>query len=260
MYNETFNTIIEKYKSLDEVEAIAIGGSTAAKTSDKISDTDIYVFVSRNIPLDIRNNIVTPVSSKYEVGGEYFGAGDEYFVDKLNRQLDIMFWNKNWFEEVVDNVWIKHYPSNGYTTCFLYTLKNFEIIYDKDNWLGALRGKIMTSYPKTLKYNIIKRNMMLLKDKPFASYYEQIRSAIKRNDIVSVNHRIAAFLASYFDILFALNEMLHPGEKRLIAYVKNNCKIIPKDFEENITNLLKHPAENTLDSLDMLIDNLKDVI
>ena len=171
-----------------------------------------------------------------------------------------MYWDKGWFESVVYNVWEKFYPSNGYTTCFLFTLSNFKIIYDKNNWLLNLQNKVRTTYPEQLKINIIKRNMMLLKDKPFASYYEQISKAINRNDIVSVNHRIAVFLASYFDIIFAKNELLHPGEKRLISFAKNNCKILPKDFENNIQNLLKQPNSNTLYILDEMVKNLRDIL
>jgi hypothetical protein len=36
-------------------------------------------------------------------------------------------------------------------------------------------------------------------------YLEQIKAAIVRQDPVSLNHRIAAWLSSYFDILFATN-------------------------------------------------------
>lgn len=247
------NKIIEEYKKLEQVQAIAIGGSSAAKTSDKISDIDIYVFVNENIPIEIREEIVKKYSTKYEVGGEYFGSGDEYFVNCENIQYDVMFWDINWFESVVDNVWEKNYPSNGYSTCFLYTLKNFIILHDETGWLKFLQQKIKTSYPKTLKQNIIKRNLMLLKDKPFASYYEQIKKAFERIDIVSVNHRISAFLASYFDIIFAYNELLHPGEKRLITYAKQNCKVLPVDFEKNIQSLLEEPD---LKKLDKIIGNL----
>ena len=197
---------------------------------------------------------------EYIIKQEYFGSGDEFFVDKLNQQLDVMYWGVNWFNDIVENVWVKHYPSNGYTTAFLYTLNNFQIIYDTDNWLLNLQKSIKTEYPKELKENIIKRNMMLMYDKPFASYYEQIEKAIKRNDIVSINHRISAFLASYFDVIFAVNELLHPGEKRLIQYALNNCKILPDKFEENITNLLNRPNSETLEILNKMIANLKEVI
>ena len=101
---------------------------------------------------------------------------------------------------------------------------------------------------------------MLMKDKPFASYYEQIEKAIKRNDITSINHRISAFVASYFDVIFAVNKQLHCGEKRLINYVKNNCSIIPNNFEENLQKLFKQPNDHTLDILKDIIRELKAVL
>lgn len=255
--NLVLNEIIETYKSFPVVKSIAIGGSTSAQTSDNSSDIDVYIFLENDIPVVERENFIKKYSSNYDVGCEYFGSGDEYFVDKMNQQLDCMYWNTIWFENIIDNVWIKHYPSNGYTTAFLYTLSVCKIIYDKDNWLSGLKQKINTSYPLELKQNIIERNMRLMKDKPFASYYEQIAKAIMRNDIVSINHRISAFLASYFDVLFAENELLHPGEKRLIQYAKNNCKILPNNFEENINNLLSQPNNATLKILDDMIIELK---
>ena len=109
-----------------------------------------------------------------------------------------------------------------------------------------------------MRKNIIERNLKLMKDKPFASYYEQIEKAVHRNDLNSVNHRISAFLASYFDVIFALNKLLHPGEKRLVAYCKKHCKILPQDFEENINNLLT--GHNQLEVLDEMIKNLRDII
>ena len=254
------NEIIEKYKAFPQVRAIALGGSGTAGTSDKASDIDVYVFTEKDIPVEDRLNIVKNLSSKYEVGGEYFGAGDEYFVDELGTQLDVMFWNVKWFEEVVENVWVKNYPCNGYSTCFLYTLDICKIIYDKDDFLKKLKEKIRTEYPKELQTNIINRNLMLMKKKPFASYYEQIEKALKRNDKVSVNHRITAFLASYFDVIFALNKLLHPGEKRLVTYAKENCKILPKDFEENIEKLLAQPNEKTLPLLDEIFANAEDIV
>ena len=258
--NESFKSIINQYKDFSEVKAIALGGSGVNNTSDHLSDIDVYIFVEKDISVSNREEMVKKISSKYEVGCEYFGSGDEFLVDKLDCQLDIMYWNVNWFENIIENIWFKHYPSNGYTTAFLFTLNNFQIIYDTDNWLLNLQNSIQTEYPNELKQNIIKRNIMLMKDKPFASYYEQIEKAEKRNDVVSINHRITAFLASYFDVIFAVNELLHPGEKRLVQYALNNCKILPKDFEENLIKLYNRPDADILSILDNLVNNLKGIL
>lgn len=260
MIESKLTTIIEQFKQFPQVKAIAIGGSSAANTMDKSSDIDVYVFTTGDIEVKKREEIITAISSKYEVGGEYFGSGDEFFVDSIGIQFDVMYWNVGWFEDVVKNVWEKHYPSNGYTTCFLYTLSVFDIIYDKENWLSALQNSIKTDYPKELQQNIIKRNLMLMKDKPFASYYEQIEKAVKRNDLVSVNHRIAAFMASYFDVIFAINKSLHPGEKRLVKFALNHCKVLPDNFEQNINKLYNANPLEVLPILDKIIENLRVIL
>ena len=42
---DRFCEIINEYKTFSQVKAIAVGGSSSAKTSDNMSDIDVYVFV-----------------------------------------------------------------------------------------------------------------------------------------------------------------------------------------------------------------------
>ena len=110
-----------------------------------------------------------------------------------------------------------------------------KIIYDEKGNLKALKDRFNVTYPKELKKNIINKNMSLLNGM-LPSYDGQILKAVKRGDLVSVNHRTSAFFESYFDVLFALNEQTHPGEKRLVSLSKR-LSILPANFEENINKL-----------------------
>lgn len=69
------------------------------------------------------------------------------------------------------------------------------------------------------------------------SYDLQIKKAASRGDMVSINHRVTEFLASYFDIILALNEKTHPGEKRLVNLCMEQCAVLPKNMEENLNRL-----------------------
>ena len=93
------------------------------------------------------------------------------------------------------------------------------------------------------------------------SYLGQIEKAVSRNDVVSINHRTTEFLASYFDILFALNRTFHPGEKRLIELGAALCQWLPKDFEPDLRSLFaQNEGKEILPIIRRLICNLDDLI
>lgn len=257
---ENISQIIDEFKKIENVKAIVLSGSRTAKSSDEISDYDIYIYSDTEINLDERTRIAKIFSDTYEINNQFFGAGDEWILRNSDIQIDVMYRTREWIENCVENTWVKHYPSVGYSTCFIFNIKYSQIIFDTDNWYKNLQEKVSSEYPDELSKNIIKNNLPLLKNKISASFYEQIDKAIKRKDYVSLNHRISAFVASYFDVLFAVNKVLHPGEKRLVQYTKIHCSKIPENFEQDINNITRYPLENTLEILSRLNDNLLKII
>ncbi|MDE7213143.1 MAG: DUF4037 domain-containing protein [Anaeroplasmataceae bacterium] len=224
--------LLNEISQLNGVEAIAIGGSRASGYADKASDYDVYVYYSTPILAEVRLPILKKYCKQIECNNTYWETEDNC-VMKDDIPIDIIYRNKQSFEESIDGVVFKHYASNGYTTCLWHNLIHSTIFYDKTGSLKKMQDKYNVSYPKELRANIIKRNMALLNGY-LPSYFDQIKKAVSRCDRVSIQHRTTEFLASYFDIIFALNRMTHPGEKRLLQICKKECKILPKDFEENI--------------------------
>lgn len=260
MIDNILKEIAEAYSAIDSVYAVVLSGSRTSNQSDELSDYDIYVYTDKEVPLEFRENLAKKYAFDYEINNQYFETGDEWTLKDSGIGLDFMFRCPNWIQDCIENVYNKHFASNGYTTCFLHNVYTSKILYDKNGWFLNLQNKITGAYPKELKNNIIKRNLMLLSDKKGASYLEQVDFAVKRNDPVSVNHRIAAFMASYFDIIFALNEVYHPGEKRQIKYAQKHCRLLPENFEENIVKLFKVSDDEKVETLNNIVTELKKIL
>jgi hypothetical protein len=137
----------------------------------------------------------------------------------------------------LNRVLLHHSASVGYSTCFWYNVLHSEILFDRGGWFGELQARANVPYPAALKAAIIAKNFPILRSN-MSSYVHQIELAIARKDHVSVNHRTTALLASYFDILFAVNEMPHPGEKRLLQYAVAHCPKKPPRLEPQVDELL----------------------
>ena len=226
--------LFDEIKNIPEVEAIALGGSRAGENFDEKSDYDVYLYCTGDISDDVRKTILEKYCSYIELGNHFWELEDNCTL-KNGVDIDILYRNIEDFGNDVASVVEGFNARTGYTTCMWHNLLTCKIIYDEKGNLKALKDRFNVTYPKELKKNIINKNMSLLNGM-LPSYDGQILKAVKRGDLVSVNHRTSAFFESYFDVLFALNEKTHPGEKRLVSLSKR-LSILPANFEENINKL-----------------------
>lgn len=242
-----FDIIIQSLKNNSNVEAICLGGSRASGLNDDKSDYDVYVYYNKPIPLEERRNILKSNCCHMEIGVSYFEEEDDCILNN-GIIIELIYRNINEFCKIVDKTLENNVASLGYTTCFFDNIVHSKVLFDRNELYQQMVNKLKI-FPESLRQNIITKNMEMLHG-VIASYDSQIIKAYKRGDLVSINHRIAAYLASYFDVIFALNKLYHPGEKRLVEIVKKKCNLIPKDFEKNISLLLQNEnIENTLDNM-----------
>ncbi len=145
----------------------------------------------------------------------------------------------------------------------LWNVLTSKSLYDRNGWFSQLQKKANQSYPEPLKQAIVAKNHPILR-KNISSYTHQIQLAIKRSDRISINHRTMALLASYFDIIFAINSVPHPGEKRLVEFAQQLCKKLPQNLEEDINSLVDAISmavnQNILVRVNRLIDGLDKIL
>jgi len=250
---------------LTSVRAVALGGSHTGIFSDGDSDLDIYVYITRTASLEFREALSRDLAKgTVFLNQQFFENGDSWVDAATGVEVDIMYRSPLWIEEQLSRVIDRHEASAGYTTTIWHNISTSRPLYDRDNWYHKLKQKANIPYPPLLVKAIIARNHPLLREIP-SSYKAQIELAIKRCDRVNVNHRITALLASYFDILYAVNEQLHPGEKYLIEYCCALCKKRPYGMEQQINALIGElgapwEEQNILSHLNLLLNGLDDLL
>lgn len=251
--------IAEQFALLPGVVAVALAGSTVSGSADAESDVDCYVYAANPPELDLRRQIAAQsgTSSNPEIGNEVWEPGDEWRDPSSGISIDIMYRQPSWLEDQLHRVLIRHEASVGYSTCIWHNVRFSSSLVDRDGWYGRLQAWSNQPYPEPLRRAIIAKNQPILR-RTLSSYYHQLALAIHRHDLLSVQHRITALLASYFDILFALNRLTHPGEKRLIATAEQSCSRLPKHMDHDLERLLGAAVPQHWPSLLQCIDTVLD--
>lgn len=248
------------YAALPGVVAVAMAGSRLTGLADDRSDLDLYVYAAEPVPLAARREIAARFAASAEIGNTFWEPGDAWDDALTGTAVDVIFRRPAWIEDELDRVLVRHEASLGYTTSLWFNVLNSAPLVDSGGWYRQLRQRADVPYPDPLRRAIVARNHLILRQTR-SSYRHQLALAVDRDDRVSVQHRLTALLASFFDVLFALNRQPHPGEKRLVPYVVAHCPRRPPDFGRRLDTLLAvgtspemlRPLDDLLDDLDALL-------
>lgn len=234
-----------RFGELDDVMAVVLGGSRGAGGGDMKSDFDFYVYSSAEVPREFRRALLGP---KAEIDNRFWEPGDEV-IDESGLRLDIMYRSPQWIEEQLNRILVRHEASIGYTTCFWYNVLHSEPLWERAGWFHQLQERVSIAYPEDLRHAIVAKNWPILRRNQ-SSYRRQIELALERDDVVSIQHRVTALLASFFDLWFALERAPHPGEKRLLGH-------LPREWAVLVRGVLEADREDLLAHIDRLLDRLE---
>lgn len=255
--------IASRFAGLPYVEAVVLSGSRTSRVDDGHSDFDIYVYTRQEVPPVWRAELARSHGSHIAIDNRYWETGDDWIDTRTGREVDIMYRSPQWIEEQLDRLLVHCEASTGYSTCFWHNVLSSQVLYDRDGWYGRLQDRANQPYPEALRRAIIAKNHPILRTTN-SSYMQQLELAVARRDLVSINHRGAALLASVFDVLFAVNGQPHPGEKRLVAYAEMLCPKRPPALAQLVEALVTAGAlpgqPDLLACANALLDSLDAVL
>lgn len=253
---------MKDYLDHPAVAAVYVGGSQASGMANEHSDMDVYVLTTGPVDLEWRRAFIEARTlTRMTLAPGHFGDGDAWA--DADGVFDVMFWDLEETLSGLRRILIDHVPSSGYTTAFWHTIRGWHEAdrrEDHDEALDELSELAARPYPDALVQSIIDNNRVLLRGVMF-SLEDQLITAARRGDIISINHRAAAIIASWTDIVFAANKTPHPGEKRLEGHLAG-LPSAPPDWTQDITELVAADCESApgicrgmLDRLEIWLDS-----
>ncbi len=243
--------IAGRYAQLPEVHAVVLGGSLGYGNGGAGSDIDLYVYSRSEIAPAQRAKIALARTETAEINNRFWEPGDEWIEGDPPTGVDVMYRTPGWIEGQLERVLGRCEASVGYSTCFWHNVLNSRALYDPHGWYAALQRSARVPYPEALQQAIVDKNHPILRD-TFSSYRHQLERAVERGDLVSVNHRVAEVLSSYFDVVFAVNKLPHPGEKRLVEIAKARCEKLPAGFPGDVEALLRAAGSGSPEVLELV--------
>ncbi len=203
--------------------AIALGGSYAKGTADDEADVDLYLFAHDVLPGGERTRVASEFSS--EIEGIVSWGEDVPFS---NAGTDFRFRGENvecWLRDVghiersiaecreglVRREFVTWTTTGFYNHCCLSDLTVMAALDDPFDVIARWKSAV-AAYPPKLREAIVKQHLAAAEFWPENFHY---KSAIERRDVVYVTGIVQQVVHNLVQVVFALNEVYFPGDKRL---------------------------------------------
>nr|MDQ2997192.1 DUF4037 domain-containing protein [Chloroflexota bacterium] len=202
---------------LPGVAAIALGGSTAAGFADESSDLDVYVYYHE--PLAASADRATRLCAladegTLEAGILTFGLEDHLHVQQ--KLIELIYLDLDRLIAEADRAYSQGLSSEGYTTSLLYILFRNHVFHDATGEVTALRARLHAAYPEPTRTRLLREQPAVLR-----YFLELLHVSRRRDDLLYVQHMRYSIQMIFFNLLFALNRMYHPGGKRLLPHAQH---------------------------------------
>jgi hypothetical protein len=227
--------IANAFGSIAGIEAVAWCGSAAMGVADAHSDFDFYVYTNAPVSVESRRAVILERSRHAQLNNTFWELEDEW-IDPEARRFNAMYRACDFVLGEIAARLERNCADLGYTTAYCFSVANGFILHDRQQWLSGVQERLRQPYPEPLIRSIVAKNRPVLGGGMQSCYLAQMKAAIARDDLISLNHRVAVWIASYTDILFAVNRRYHPGEKRLLMYMQG-LPNLPEGALEDVPRL-----------------------
>lgn len=254
VWHDVADRVVAVIGGLPGVVAVSLGGSIASELADAASDLDLYVYWEELLaPAGERAERLAAVADPGTVraGLISWGLEDQFSVD--GRPVELIYRRWRDIRAGMERAHAEGLAGDGYTTAVLYALACGQPLHDPTGELRAARDRLAGEFPEATRTAVLRRACPLL-----GFHLAQLRRAQARGDLLFVQHIRDKIQLLFFDVLFALNRLYHPGEKRLLEHARR-CAVHPEDHAARWARAVCVPPDDPAlpDTLGALVEELR---
>jgi predicted nucleotidyltransferase len=238
--------ILNDIKTIDNIQAIVLGGSYSIGSARKDSDMDIgiYYFADKSFSINAIKEVAkkydkdnNPTVTEFYEWGPWVNGGA--WIKNIASKIDFLYRNIEQIEQTIENAKNGRYENNyeqqppyGFSSIiYLAETKCCIPLYDPNGIVTKIKNEV-EHYPKELKYSVIKNSL-------WAAEFTLLHldSFYAKKDIFNIYGCLTRALKNIFDTLYAVNEEYIIGYKRAIDELENMEKV-PINLRLKIENIL----------------------